>query len=138
MQCATTRSQYCSVSGTIRSSTCSIREQGCKVNNGLHSYLCKMATQCRQQLQQQLQVKVWRSSRWQRGSSRRVPHPKPLAHGLAVGQVLLPGAGIPEVAEVLLEPNLQQAGAEGCLVGALAVRQQRMEMATCMTAARLF
>ena len=137
MQCATTRSQYCSVSGTIRSSTYSVRQQRCEVNNGLHSYPCRMAVQCRQQLRQQSQgmVKGWRSSRWQRRSSRIVPHPQPLAHGLAVGQVLLPGAGIPEVAEVLLEPNLVHAGGQGWLAGALAVRQQQMEMAICMSAA---
>lgn len=38
-----------------------------------------------------------------------VPHPEPLAHSLAVCQVFLPRAGIPKVAEVLLEPNLRRA-----------------------------
>lgn len=33
-------------------------------------------------------------------------HPQGLAGGACVGQVLLPGAGVPEVAEVLLEPDL--------------------------------
>lgn len=40
-------------------------------------------------------------------------HPQSVANRLAICQVLLPGAGIPEVAEVLLEPDLPEEGGGG-------------------------